>query len=368
MRRIPILRGATVGACVFAGLFALSVLGGSATSYFGQTDQAWTDLVVSKYGLAIAGFQGWILLLHMALGMTLGVAVAVSRQSLFGRSSAAGDALGTLGIHGLVLTWGVHRRPAAYAQWLWEQDGIGAWLQRVVTDVMPGWLTAGLLLAAAIVLLWGLRPAPKTAMAIGLTLAGLIAYDWVGPLPSAAPTLDRPHLIIIGVDSLRADRLGPDGPAPNITAQAQSGETWERAIVPLARTFPSWVSLLTGKLPPEHGVRHMFPSPETLAALPKALPARLKDAGWRTAVVGDYAGDIFSRWDAGFEVCAVPGFDLGTIVRMRGLGIHHHLLPYLDHRFGRQMFEDLRALADFTDPEDVVDRALSTFVELASGG
>ena len=368
MERAPIRRGAAIGAAVFAGLFGLGLLGGAPTSYFGQSDQAWTDLVFGTYGLQILGFQGWLLLLHLLLGAALGVAAAGVRGFLFPERGLGADLGCVVALHGLFLAWGVGRRPAAYAEWLWEAGGLGAPLQRLVSDVLPGAVMVGALVVAALLAGIGLRRRPAIAGLLALAVGGVIAYDAGGVWSSSAASTAKPHVIVIGVDSLRADRLGLDGPAPRITAQAAQGESWQRAIVPLARTFPSWVSLLTGKLPPEHGVRHMFPSPQTVAAIPEALPELLGRQGWRTGVVADYAGDIFSRWAAGFEVRDVPGFDLQTIVRMRSLGIHHHLLPYLDNRLGRSLFGPLRALADFTDPDDTVDRALSTFDELADDG
>ncbi len=368
MERAEILRGAAVGAALFTGLFALGVIGGDTATYFGQSDQAWTDLVFTKYGLEIAGFQGWLLVLHLLLGATVGVIAAGARALLLPGRGPAMDGVFVLALHALLLGWGVGRRPAAYAEWLWEDGGVGAWLQWLVADGLPELaLPVGLALLVLLGLI-GLRRHAAVVVGLAAFVGGAVAYDAGGGWSNSAAVSGKPHVIVIGVDSLRADRLGPQGPAPNITAQAAKGESWGRAIVPLARTFPSWVSLLTGKLPPEHGVRHMFPSPKTLQGLPEALPALLGREGWRTGVVGDYAGDIFSRWAAGFEVRDVPGFDLGTIVRMRGLGIHHHLLPYLDNRLGRALFPPLRALADFADPDNVVDRALSTFDDLAANG
>src|SRR5205823_1338714 len=47
--------------------------------------------------------------------------------------------------------------------------------------------------------------------------------------------------------------------APNLVQLADRGARFDRAYVSLPRTFPSWVTLLTGKFPHHHGIRSMFP-------------------------------------------------------------------------------------------------------------
>jgi arylsulfatase A-like enzyme len=63
---------------------------------------------------------------------------------------------------------------------------------------------------------------------------------------------DRPHVVVIGIDSLRCDvtALG-DGASltPHIDAFKRTSTQFTDAITPLARTFPAWVSVLTGKSP-----------------------------------------------------------------------------------------------------------------------
>src|SRR5204862_8194436 len=73
--------------------------------------------------------------------------------------------------------------------------------------------------------------------------------------PSPAPTpRQRPNVLLITIDTLRADRVGR-GLTPAIDGLAARGTrfTAARSTVPL--TLPSHVSILTGALPPENGVR-----------------------------------------------------------------------------------------------------------------
>jgi arylsulfatase A-like enzyme len=68
----------------------------------------------------------------------------------------------------------------------------------------------------------------------------------------------RPDVVLITVDTLRADRLGCYGGAgaatPRIDALAASGILFENAACPMPMTRPSHFSMLTGLFPRQHGV------------------------------------------------------------------------------------------------------------------
>lgn len=67
---------------------------------------------------------------------------------------------------------------------------------------------------------------------------------------------NKPNIIILSIDSLRPDITNPTkpniSPAPFISNQLASSYNFNQAYTPLARTFPSWMSLLTGKQPKNH--------------------------------------------------------------------------------------------------------------------
>ena len=103
---------------------------------------------------------------------------------------------------------------------------------------------------------------------------------------AAPPSVDPPpSVLLITVDTLRADRLGAYGDAkartPALDALARQGVLFERAYTPVPITLPAHVSLMTGLLPPAHGVRGngAFALGPTVPTLAEALKA----AGRRTA-------------------------------------------------------------------------------------
>ena len=87
-----------------------------------------------------------------------------------------------------------------------------------------------------------------------------LACNPTPPVDTEPETIDvRPDILLITIDTLRADRLGAYGDTlaktPNLDTLASEGwlYTESHAITPL--TLPSHTSILTGLLPREHGVR-----------------------------------------------------------------------------------------------------------------
>ena len=80
--------------------------------------------------------------------------------------------------------------------------------------------------------------------------------------PKARPTPEFPGapVVLISIDTLRADHLPAYGysrvETPNIDALQRDAIVFENAYSHSPLTFPSHASLLTGLLPPEHGVRN----------------------------------------------------------------------------------------------------------------
>jgi arylsulfatase A-like enzyme/Tfp pilus assembly protein PilF len=114
----------------------------------------------------------------------------------------------------------------------------------------------------------------------------------------------RPNVLLVTIDTLRADRVGAygDGKArtPVLDRLAGEGTRFAHAFAAAPITLPSHASILTGAHPPTHGVRHngifrLGPGAETLAE-------RLRASRYTTgAVVGSYVLDRRFGLDRGFS-------------------------------------------------------------------
>lgn len=84
-------------------------------------------------------------------------------------------------------------------------------------------------------------------------------------------------IILISIDTCRADYIGCYNPArkttPNIDAFAQQATLFENATSPVPITFPAHCSMLTGLIPPTHGVRSQpgFKLPDDYFTLARVL-------------------------------------------------------------------------------------------------
>lgn len=105
--------------------------------------------------------------------------------------------------------------------------------------------------------------------------------------PAAAPQPVRPNLVLVTLDTTRADHLGAWGHdfarTPNLDALAARGTRWESCDTAAPVTLPSHATMLTGLFPPRHGVRDngIF----TLGAGVETIAERLAAGGYDTAAV-----------------------------------------------------------------------------------
>ena len=116
-----------------------------------------------------------------------------------------------------------------------------------------------------------------------LALFLLSAVGLVAGVATTRRAPEQPSVLLVSIDTLRADHVGVYGASsaetPHLDALGASGVVFEQAFAPVPLTLPSHTSLLTGLLPPRHGVRHngLFRVGEV-----ETLAARLSAEGYRT--------------------------------------------------------------------------------------
>lgn len=125
-----------------------------------------------------------------------------------------------------------------------------------------------------------------------VVLTGLII--WV-----AAVTPERPSIILISVDMLRADYFNAEYMPKTFGLFLERGKIYRRVHAPSTLTMTSHTSILSGLLPERHGANS---NTDALPSHITILPERLKKYGYRTAAVVN--SPILSGrygWDTRFD-------------------------------------------------------------------
>ncbi len=361
---------ARAGAGVFAALFLLSFLqgaaGGPAGEGVGAAERALYRAGALIFSLGL-GFLGGFLCRH-AWDFAGDLSPRLRRAGVTWPWRAAVVAFLCLWIHGGFLAGDMVRRPALYQSAFYDQGGLWRWVQVFVTDLCPHWLlgfyrlTGGLVLAAAFVQLlrrgiqWAAR-LPRPTLVASVVLGGGVAAFLLGlsaVLRAQSPRNQGPNVLFLAVGSLRADVLRPDdaGPlsAPRLNALARQGRTYPFCAPPLPETGPALMTLLTGRTPLSHGVRHSFPAAPDLRLGEEDLPAILRRGGYATAVLADAGGGLFSRLGDAFDETRAPSDGLRAAAQRRVLKGHPHLLPYLRGPWARRALPALRGMPELSAP------------------
>jgi hypothetical protein len=361
-----LLRGGLLGSLVFLGWFLVSLLLHGGFSIMGVSDeriQVVVRILTNVFPVQLGLYLGWLLLLHLIVGFALGFWAALLTVRTWRR----------LALHALFYVRQMILSPQLFAEFWLQHGGVRAGFMRALTDhVTPAAPVIFLLLFAG----WGLvglwRVFGRRALIAIAIVGALIAIAVIVPraMPTTPGRITRPNVVVILVDSLRPDHLSGNGYArpttPHLDILLSRAAFFPRCYTPLPRTFPAVVSLFTGATPPRHGVRNMFPTFENRSFLPPALPQLLRDAGYHTAVVSDFAGDIFTRVNLGFDKVHTPTFNVLTLAQMRLVELMTHLLPYVNHRWGRHVLPILWEFAQDADPAVLTDEAISTLDKLAA--
>jgi len=220
--------------------------------------------------------------------------------------------LSTLSLYG----WQITLLPTLHDWFPWRSAWVAVFTPGVLA-VLHG--VIGLGLAVWLVRSWrhdllalGRRLVPLAALVLGW-----MAVEWE-PAPEAAVGNAGPNVVLIGIDSLRPDHLASQGyfrdTAPHIDAFLEEAVLFEHAWTPLARTYPSWMSLLTGALPIDLGIRDNLPAPDALVPGRPTLPQVLSEQGWHTTFVTDDSRFSYMVPELGWQTIVQPPVDLQNFV------------------------------------------------------
>jgi len=170
--------------------------------------------------------------------------------------------------------------------------------------------------------------------AIGLLVAVFLFIQFAAA--AAIPAVpSRPNVILITIDTVRADHLGCYGAknidTPTLDSLARDGVVFERAVSQVPLTWPSHAVILTGMYPFQNGVQDFTGQP--LDAKFRSVAQAFKQHGYATgAVVSAFVLDRswglargFDYYDDAFAPEAFANRDLGLVDRRAGESVDRAL-------------------------------------------
>ena len=250
---------------------------------------------------------------------------------------------------GLLVASMHYRMSRFYGLWRWMTPG------RIYLMQFAWSAVAFLLLIAAS---WQLVRQNQTAELIALWAATFFyagTITWAAWLPEARPPRrsperaadSSPNILMIGSDTLRADRLSALGYrralTPNIDRLAEQGVLFENCYVPCARTAPSLISLMTGTWPHTHGIRDNFNADDVTRLKVDALPHLLKAQGYRTAAISDWCGGDMGKFSFGFDYTDLPEdqWNLKYLIRQGPKDLRLFVSLFTHNRLGRLLLPEI---------------------------
>ncbi|MCY1042637.1 sulfatase [Corallococcus sp. bb12-1] len=369
-----LLLGCRAGLLVFLVLYTLCALLNMQLGYQGNESRIVTDWVWAEWRDVVLWQVARLLAAYCTVGLVLGALLGAglwaaqrSRRVVFW-----GSGLGCLVVEGMLVLGDMARHPHVYAATLYARSEVTAALLRGVSGTQPsGWYMAALVLPVLSVLAVvarGLAQTPRWRGVLGGTAAAVVVAGFTGlGLTRAgngadASTPARPNLLILASDGLRPDHLSGNGysraTSPNIDRLMDEGTRFDDTVVQVPRTAPSWTTLLTSQWAGEHPVTHTLVGREAREAKLTTLATVLEAQGYRTAVVADYAGDHFSRFDYGFQQVSAPDFRFPDLIRQRMLITNVALLPWTALAPG--LFPERGQFPELTDPAPLRARVRRT--------
>ncbi len=158
---------------------------------------------------------------------------------------------------------------------------------------------------------------------------------------SEVPSMRGPNVILIVVDTLRADHLGCyqyDRPvSPSIDSLAARSTLFQRAIASAPWTLPSHASMFTGRNPYEHGVQTYLKGSDAVheAALAKdqtTIAEVFRELGYRTGAFvanSGYLGPVYGL---------KQGFETYEVRRIDARSLNEHVQGWLTESSKRPFF------------------------------
>lgn len=337
----------------------------SAAFSFTIVEAALTEPVwKTRLGFNIALFFTTMLALHLALGLAVWILAAAAGQA-FPRMRCTRQQW--------VLVWFL-----SGALWLlvanatyFPRSSLGAPYHTLAStpifgasplSIVTALLSAAIVAVVAIAIRGSLSRTRISSLAAGVVvLVLLVSLDLKATAVSRSKIEQLPHVVLLGIDSLRPDLVTPES-APHLHSFMKGAVHLTDAVTPLARTFPAWVSILSGRHPHTTGATMNLLPPEQIRT-GATLPELLRRQGYRSYYAIDETR--FSNIDEsyGFDRTAIPSIGASDFL-ISWFGDTPLSNLVVNTRLGAVLFPHLhanRAAHVVYDPDSLVRRVGRSF-------
>jgi hypothetical protein len=325
----------------------------------------WGDDIFAAQRARLLLFAFAALTLHALLGLLAYWLARLSRAAFPGLPSERLSSLTILWVtvlFGLVLAANASWYPAS----LFATED--SWLRTGRDGIAPlTVLAAGVGLVLLVIAVLALRRVAWSpqfwmsgAFAIALLAAAGLGVRLTGAQDTPTPPGDKPHIVILGIDSLRNDlseAAAGESLTPRIDAFLADSTRFTDTMSPLARTYPAWLSILTGRHPVTTNARFNL-MPRELVHEGDTLADALDAIGYRSTFATDEVR--FANFDRsyGFDRLITPPIGASDFV-VPTVGDIPLVNIVANTRLGRWFFPNIhanRAAAVTYEPGTFVER------------
>jgi arylsulfatase A-like enzyme len=194
-------------------------------------------------------------------------------------------------------------------------------------------------------------------MGLALAVVGSLGFFFIRMPPRNVVMRPPPDVILITIDTLRADRLScyqrKGNPTPNIDRLAAEGALFVNAFCDVTWTTPSMSSVMTGTYETRHGMRSTY---QQLDPANVTLAEELKQHGYHTAaIIGSFPLAASFGLDQGFDT--YDDHFTAPIVTGGDAPAEHVPNQFSQNVDEQRLFQWVKAQADAYRPDNEVSDA-----------
>ena len=368
-------RGAWIGIALWI-VFLVTTAYTSAMTLLDRVQS--TDVMKAAAGGAWSGRVAWDIAIFLLTQVSVHVALAAIAWSL-ALATARISRTGRQKFGRMVVGWFCVLAGAclAYNALWFPRTLIGAYYHPAMSTQVGSWHLGQVLyfsgftlcltvIGAALVKSWLQAERQGTRVALGLASCfGLLAIGaLILPLSESGASMttraDRPHILLLGIDSLRLEQLqrfGGKGVTPNLDRFLGDARLFSDTTTPLARTFSSWTAILTGRAPTVTGARLNLAARSSVKAKPTIADA-LRREGYHTVYSTDEVRFANIDESYGFDQVVTPRIGASDFL----VGTYNELpvaSMLINTRLGKWIFpfsHANRGVATMFEPTTYLDR------------